>query len=469
VPKPEIQQAAIALVCACLCALQIYVFRWGVITPDTVVQYGQALAGVYDDWHPPVTAWLWRQLLIFHRGSAPFLILDSLLYWGGFAAIAEQLRRRRSLTAAWLVILLAALPIGFGQIGAILKDSLMAALLVAAAALILWREHTGGRVRLLLAITALPLIVIASATRFNAAFAAAPLLLLLVPRSWLRSSPRVGLALGGAALLLATTGWLINGVALKPHRSSPIFSLVNFDLAGIVAYGGGNAYPSLSAADAARFTAHCYEPRQFGARDNAGCARPEDSLAEYANRHHVGAIGIWLDAVIHAPLPYILHRLGHLNWNWRLLVTEIPNDAVFVMSQPNDLGLHFTKTRLAVAFGIAGKAMAWSPLGRPASWLCIAIGLLIVAPNLPSRNYINAIAASALLYGCAYAAVSVAPDLRYNFWTMLAVMIGLAVALGDGRRALAVIGRRRLIYAIAPLIAVSALEMGALVAGQFAS
>jgi hypothetical protein len=469
VPKPEIQQAAIALASACLCALQIYVFHWGVITPDTVVQYGQALTGVYDDWHPPVTAWLWRQLLIFHRGSAPFLILDSLLYWGGFAAIAELLRRRRSSKAAWLVILLAALPIGFGQIGAILKDSLMAALLVVAAALILWREQTVGRVRLWLAITALPFIVIASATRFNAAFAAAPLLLLLVPRPWLRSSLRVGLVLGGVALLLAATGWLINGVALRPHRSSPIFSLVNFDLAGIVAHGGGNDYPSLSAADAARFTAHCYEPRQYGARDNAGCTRPEDSLADYANRRHVGAIGIWLGAVAHAPLPYIAHRLGHLNWNWRFLVTEIPNDAVFVMSQPNDLGLHFTKTHLASAFGIAGKVMAWSPLGRPASWLCIAIGLLIVAPTLPSRNYINAMAASALLYGCAYAAVSVAPDLRYNFWTMIAVMIGLAVALADGRGALAVIGRRRLTYAIAPLVAASVLEMGALTVGLFST
>jgi hypothetical protein len=311
--------------------------------------------------------------------------------------------------------------------------------------------------------------VIASATRFNATFAAAPLLLLLVPRRWLRSSPRVGLALGGVALLLAATGWLINGVALRPHRSSPIFSLVNFDLAGIVAHGGGNAYPSLSAADAARFTAHCYEPRQYGARDNAGCTRPEDSLAEHANRRHVGAIGIWLGAVVHAPLPYIAHRLGHLNWNWRFLVTEIPNDAVFVMSQPNDLGLHFTKTHLASAFGIAGKVMAWSPLGRPASWLCIAIGLLIVAPTLPSRHYINAIAASALLYGCAYAAVSVAPDLRYNFWTMLAVMIGLAVALADGRGALAVIGRRRLTYAIAPLVAASVLEMGALTVGLFSA
>lgn len=458
------QPLALALACACLCALQIYVFHWGVITPDTVVQYGQALTGRYDDWHPPITAWIWRQLLVFHRGSAPFLIMDSLLYWGGFAAIATALHQRSGPRAAWLVVALAALPIGFGQIGAILKDSLMAALLVMACALILWRERSAGPARLWLALAALPLIVVASATRFNAVFAAAPLLLLLVPGSWIGSRLRLVAALGAAALLLAASGWLINGVALKPHRSSPIFSLVNFDLAGIVAYGGANPYPSLTAAEATGFTKRCYDPRQYGAHD-AGCAPAEDRLADFARRHHVGAIGIWLGAVLHAPLPYVEHRLGHLNWNWRFLVTDIPNDAVFVMSQPNDLGLDFPKTAIAKAFGLAGKIMAWSPPGRPATWLAIAIGLLMVAPSLPNRRIVIAMAASALLYGCAYAAVSVAPDLRYNLWTMLAVMIGLAAALADGRAALAGIGRRLLLFAAAPAVIAAILETAALIVG----
>ncbi|MDB5687787.1 MAG: hypothetical protein JWR77_2376, partial [Rhizorhabdus sp.] len=71
---------------------------------------------------------------------------------------------------------------------------------------------------------------------------------------------------------------------------------------------------------------------------------------------------------------------------------------------------------------------------------------------------------SALLYGGAYAAVSVAPDLRYNLWTMLAVMIGGCAAIaGRGKREK--IGKVRLFAAFAPAVAVMLMEMTVLVAG----
>lgn len=456
---------AIALVCACLCALQIYAFHWGVITPDTVVQYGQALTGRYDDWHPPVTAWIWRQLGRIGSGSAPFLILDALLYWIGVAIVAAVLGRRGGRMAAATMPVLAALPIGFGQIGAILKDPLLACLLLMASALILWRERSAGRARRISAVLALPLIILASATRFNALFAAVPLLIMLMPPTAIRSFPRlIGCAVAAAALL-AATGWLINVAALQPHRSQPIYSLINFDLAGIGAHGGGNAYPSLSDAEAARLTAHCYDPKLYGAHDGDGCAAPEDSLVDYAKRQHAGAIGIWLKAVSHAPLPYIEHRLAHLNWNWRFLLATIPDDAFYMMSQPNDLGLRFTANAVTKAIARAARIMAWSPLGRPITWLCIAIGLLIIAPRLPSRRFVTAMAVSALLYGGAYAAVSVASDLRYNLWTMLAVMIGLAVAIADARQAKLSIGKARRYGAFAPAMIVMLLETVALAMG----
>ena len=69
----------LALLCGLLALVQLGAFRWGVITPDSAVQYGQALSGRYDDWHPPVTAFLWRQLLHLAPGGAPFLLLDLLL------------------------------------------------------------------------------------------------------------------------------------------------------------------------------------------------------------------------------------------------------------------------------------------------------------------------------------------------------------------------------------------------------
>ena len=32
----------------------------GIMTWDAIRQYGQAVSGQYDDWHPPAMNWLWR-------------------------------------------------------------------------------------------------------------------------------------------------------------------------------------------------------------------------------------------------------------------------------------------------------------------------------------------------------------------------------------------------------------------------
>jgi uncharacterized membrane protein YvlD (DUF360 family) len=344
----------------------------------------------------------------------------------------------------------------------------MTCLLLMASALILWRERSAGFPRTILAMLALPLIILGSATRFNAIFAAVPLLLMLAPFG-LRTVPRVAGGAILAAILLTASGWLINDAALRPHHSQPLYSLVNFDLAGIGAHGGGNAYPSLSDADAARLTAYCYDPRLYGAKDAEVCAQPEDSLVDFARAHRTGPVAIWLKAVAGAPLPYMAHRLAHLNWNWRFLLPTIPDDAVYMMSQPNDLGLRFVPNALTRIIGHAARIMAWSPLGRPISWLCLAVGLLIIAPRLPSRRFVTAIAASALCYGGAYAVVSVAADLRYNLWTMIAVMIGLAIAFADTRHEGLSIGKARLCSAFAPAAMVMLLEMAALATNWLSS
>ena len=450
------ERAGGAALCAALALVQLHAFHWGVVTPDSVVQYGQALSGRYDDWHPPVTAWLWRQLLHLAPGGAPLLILDVALYWGAIGLISETLRARHGAAAAAIPILLAALPIPFGQIGALLKDPLMACLMLLASALLI-RRAAGGSGWLTAA--AIPLILLASATRINALFAALPLLLLAAPRAWTARLGRCAASAAGALLLLLASGWAINDALLKPDHSHPLYSLINFDLAGIVAQGGPSGYPGLSDADARRLTAHCYDPRLYGAHDAERCAQPEDAIADHVARNGDSAIGIWLNAVIRAPAAYLRHRIAHLDWNWRLMVPSVPDDAVYLMSEPNDLGLHFTPNPATRVVAGAARIMAWSPLGRPATWLAAALGLLIVAPCLPSRRIVTALAASALLYGSAYALVSVAPDLRYNLWTMLAAMIGLAIVLAER----AALSWPRRVAALAPAGLVMICELVALV------
>jgi len=455
-----------ALLAACF-AIQLHAYRWGVITPDTVEQYGQALTGRYDDWHPPATAWLWRQLMAFGPGSAPILIFHALLYWTGFALIVEGLRRRGDRTGMALAVLCAVLPIPFGQMGAILKDPLLAAACLCAAGLIFLRGEVAGRGRAFCVAGAAVLLVFASALRFNAVFATAPLFAALLPERWLARPGRALATLIGAAAILSGANRLIDDVALAPHHSRPFFSLLNFDLAGIVAHGGDQAYPDLDPATARAVTAACYDPGLYNPHYRPACDMVEDRLVDWAAAHHQGPVAIWLHAIAGNPVAYARHRLAHLNRNWRLFVPDVPNDAVYAMTTPNDYGLAFTGNRLTAAIGRAARAMALSPAGRPATWLAIALGLLLIGPRLRSRRLVIALAASALLYGSAYALVSVAPDMRYNLWTMLAAVLALVLAISDlragGVRGLT---RWRLVAAALPVALAIAAEVLALEAGS---
>ena len=77
-------------------AIQAWAYWPGLMTWDAVRQYGQAIDGDFDDWHPPAMEWLWRQLLPLHSGPQPMLLLQLALYWGGFALLAGwALRARR--------------------------------------------------------------------------------------------------------------------------------------------------------------------------------------------------------------------------------------------------------------------------------------------------------------------------------------------------------------------------------------
>jgi hypothetical protein len=365
------------------------------------------------------------------------------------------LRRAQGWWAAALPIRFALAPIPFGQVGAVLKDPLMACLLLMAAALLGWRETGGGRRAGLLAV---PLLLVAGATRINGLFAALPLLVLAAPPAWLRRPAGIVATATGALALLLTANWTLNEAMLRPSHSHPIYSLINFDLAGIVAQGGPSGYPGLDPARAKALVRHCYDPRLYGAHDEDVCAAAEDGIAAHVARTGDSPVGIWLNAIFSAPGAWARHRLAHLNWNWRLAVPAVPADAVYMMSAPNALGLEFLPngwTRTVV--GAAG-AMATSPLGRPATWLAVAVALLIAAPRMRSRRLVMALALSALVYGGAYALVSVAPDLRYNLWTMLAGMVGLCFVFAE-RPALS---RLRWAAMAAPVVIVAIIELAAL-------
>ena len=458
-PTP-LRRTAIALGAALIAAacLQAWSYWPGIMPWDAVRQYGQALSGAFDDWHPPAMEWLWRQLTTIHAGPAPMLVLQLALYWSGFALLAGwALRERRQ----WLAVGLAAcalLPVPLALMGAVLKDCQMAGALVAATGLVAVTRSPSSLhapVRRALQALAILLLFAAATLRFNAFPACLPLLITLLPAAWRRAPARfAATALVGTVALIAAMP--IANRLLHAERSGVELSLVIFDLGGITRHSGVDAFPPQPVADPVAVNRRCYSPVKWDPYSwwvVAPCPIGFESVRAALARTGTSPYRLWLGAVLAHPLAYAEHRATHFNVNTRFLVHDEIERPVTDQSAPNDWNYRITPNPAErLIDGIA----VWSggtPLGWPICWLALALGVLIVAPRLPSRGLVVPLALSAFLYGFAYLPLSVAAELRYHLWTMTGTAVAAAIAASE----LASGPRRHLLVAAAPLLVVTLL------------
>jgi hypothetical protein len=156
-------------------------------------------------------------------------------------------------------------------------------------------------------------------------------------------------------------------------------------------------------------------------------------------------------------LAYAAHRLAHFNINTRFLVHDEIERPVQVESAPNIWGYKVRPNPVLTAIDTVAVASAHIPIGWPIVWLALAVGILMVAGGLPSRHIIIPVALSALLYGLGYGVFSVAAELRYHLWTMVATAVALAITIADLAGGDTNVSRQRMLYAAAPAIIVTAL------------
>lgn len=427
----------------------------GLMTWDAIRQYGQALDGSFDDWHPPAMGWVWRQLHAIHDGPPPMLILQLALYWGGFILFALHALKQGRRGLALALMLGGMMPLSLALMGAVLKDCLMAGALIAASGLLLWRTH---RIATPLAIV---LLLFAAALRFNAFLACLPLLAAFTPAHWREGPVRLALIWLACAVALLMAMPVANRL-IGVERSGVELSLVIFDLGGITEYGGADVFPAMGVADPVATNHHCYTPIKWDSYSD--WVDPQCPLGFTRYRALIAETGVspypgWVRAILFHPFAYAEHRLQHLNINLRFLVRGRIERPVQVESAPNDWGYRVGPNRLLRAVDDAAIAYAATPLGWPIVWMGLAMGALILAPRLPSRAIIVPLALSVLLYGGSYALFSVASELRYHLWTMTGGLIALLLVAGDLRTATP-IPRRQMIFAAAPTVLILLLAIG---------
>lgn len=462
-PSKALSIAPPALVMAAGMTATGFAYWPGLMTWDAVRQYDQAISGAFDDWHPPAMEWLWRQLMPLHAGPAPMLLLQLTLYWGGLALFAGWALRgqRRGLAVALAACGL--LPIALALTGAVLKDCLMAGALLSATGLLAWQspEQAPERwpvVRSMIATLAIVLLILAATLRFNAFLAGVPIFVALMPAVMRRGLMRLVGTSAIAAIVLILALPVANRL-IGAQSSGVEMSLVIFDLGGITEHSGVNAFPTLAVADPVSVNHQCYSPVKWDPYSwwvDAPCPIGFEAVRSALAAQHQSPYLFLAKAAMAHPLAYTAHRLAHFNINTRFLVHDEIERPVQVDSAPNEWGYATHPNAILSAIDHVAVASADTPVGWPIVWLALAAGILAIAGQLPSRRIIVPIALSALLYGLGYGLFSVAAELRYHLWTMVATAIALTIAVADLAGGTTV-SRQRILWAAAPAMVVTTL------------
>jgi len=421
----------VACAAALLLLIQLGLWWPGVAMFDTIGQFSQVLAGAYDDWHPPIMARLWAALHPLGPGGTPMLVVQAAAYWLGLGLIAGALARDARVRAGWAMIVLGALPLFVAWQSVILKDAQMLGALVLAVGIVA-RARLGGRRLSAPALVAVGvLLAYAALVRTNAVFAVVPLGVMLLPGRR-RLTYRAG-AVAVLTLAVLAVSPTINHRLFGAEPTSVGNTLPLFDLAGIAHFAGddGVLSPDERALIVAR---HCYQPffwDPIGSPSRCGAisVRFEDAPPGLLKRG-------WVSAILRHPAGYARHRLAHLNATERWLVpAEWTSAAPPAGSERNTIGLG-APGRVARPIVTAAGWMATSPLGWPIMWVVVAGGVAAIAlgtARTAIRDLALALAVSALALEASFAVVSIASDLRYHLWPMLASALAAILIASEGR------------------------------------
>ncbi|GGB16965.1 hypothetical protein GCM10011380_03060 [Sphingomonas metalli] len=404
----------------------VALFWPGFATYDSVVQYRQVLGGVYDDWHPPVMARLWALLHGVTPGAGPMLLLQLAGWWIGMGLLAAALARSGRRLAALAIGLITLWPPFLGWQAAVLKDGQAVGALAAATGTIGWFRLRGVRLPLTGRLAVAGLIAFALLVRANAVFAVAPLIAGMMPTGTRRTRRMLVAAIvtAGTLVLSPPINHLLLGAAVSGvEKTQPLY-----DLAGI-AVRTGDARTGFTAAEIATLRRrHCVRSYFWDPLgDEGGCAGVTGRLLSQKASYLYASLA---RAVIAHSLAYAAHRIAHLNATDRLWVPKgWPGAAPPAGSEPNDLGLG-QPGRLAAGWqGIAGWLIG-GPAGWPILWIVFATVALAATWKAAGEaaGIARALLVSALGLEASFAVISIAADLRYHLWAMIATALALAIA-----------------------------------------
>ncbi len=443
---------SIAIIAALLFAANLFGGFPGVANDDSNSQYAQAVDQRFNDWHPPIMAWLWSVFRLLADGNGPMFCFHVACYWLGFGLIAVALNRAGRPLAAWGIIGVGLFPPFLMMNINILKDVGLAVTFLTAFAALFWYRIADRRVPAVVVAISIVLLFYGTLVRSNAVFGVIPLLAYLINPQWLGRPWRVLVLSAPVAMLIVPVSGLFNHNVLNATPVGIIRSLEIFDMTGIAFYSGDVSVFGPGNSFTRQDVDGCYTPVQWDTLSPWGKCRffwhrlavsrdlreveelaPIDAMEARPNpdlRNH------WVASIIAHPLAYARHRLAHFS------------SEIYFPDQPDHSDVAAFGALMGEEVGVASAPpvlreppylMLYDVLKMPAFWLAIGACLLVLLASADlrrrpaGREAALALVTSGLLYTCAYLVVGVATDLRYQFWSMVATFTALVISLSGLR------------------------------------
>src|SRR6266852_572505 len=216
---------SIAIVAALLFAANLFAGFPGAANDDSNSQYAQAVDQRFNDWHPPIMAWLWSVFRLLADGNGPMFCFHVACYWLGFGLIAVALGRARRPLAAWGIIGVGLFPPFLMMNIDILKDVGLAVTFLAAFAALFWYRIEDRRAPTVVIVISSVLLFYGTLVRSNAVFGVVPLLAYLIHPQWLGRPWRVLVLSAPVAMLMVPVAGLLNHNVLNATPLGIIRSL----------------------------------------------------------------------------------------------------------------------------------------------------------------------------------------------------------------------------------------------------
>ncbi len=336
----------------------------GLLRPDSITQMQQGVAGVFNDFHPPMLGFVWGLFDSIHKGPGPILLLHLGFYWGAVALYAHAEIHK----AKWFFLMALFPPVLAYQLLIIKDIAFVNSYLFAQAWLHFYSvrgdhlpgDHPGLRPSLLSLLGWCIVVFYGTACAYQAAVVL-PWLCLWLGKIYWPSSIKKWFYGGGLVFVVLITGVeIFNRTMTTPTHSSQHLKL--YDLAGISKQLDQPIFPDylrLNPSYDFERIKNLYNPTRVDDLtfiNDTPLPQAVDELQRQALQT------AWLQAIIGHPIAYLKHR-------WGIFWTQL---TVSLLKRPSEIKGETTSTILNLLTWLGGS---W--FFSLAKWLMAYLGYLV--------------------------------------------------------------------------------------------